>query len=84
MSKITRINLTVRYTNADGEFVTRTEKDITVLFNKTIISQDEVEHLINSGMYEYDERIIVVSTRQANNLIGISNDDFKESESWLN
>ena len=69
MNKITRIDLTVGCIDSDGKLVDGTERDITVLFNKTVISQDEVEYLINAGMYEYDERIVVITPTQADNLI---------------
>lgn len=68
MKNITRIDFTVGCANSDGKVVNGTERDISVLFNETVISTEEVNELIESGMYEYDDRIIVVSKRQADSL----------------
>ena len=68
MKNVMRIDFTTRIGNSDGKPVMGTERDVTILFNKTVISGDEVEELIDSGMYEYDSRIIVTTPVQADNL----------------
>ena len=68
MKNVMRIDFTTRIANSDGKPVMGTERDVTILFNKTVITEDEVNELINSGMYEYDSRIIVATPVQADNL----------------
>lgn len=63
-----RIDFEVGCTTSDGKLVNGTEKKVCVLFNKTIISVDEVNKLISSGMYEFDNRIVVTTPTQADNL----------------
>lgn len=68
MRNVKRIDFETGMTNSDGEFIRGTERDVTILFNQTVITGDEVRELIESGMYEYDNRIIVTTPTQANNL----------------
>ena len=65
-----RIDFTTGIANSDGKLVKGTERNVTVIFNKTVITVDEVNELIESGMYEYDSRIIVTTPIQADNLKG--------------
>jgi hypothetical protein len=68
MKNVMRIDFETCIANSDGEPVKGTERNVTILFNKTVITDDEVKGLIDSGMYEYDNRIIVTTPRQADNL----------------
>ena len=68
MKNVMRIDFETCIANSDGEPVRGTERDVTVLFNRTVIADDEVQELINNGMYEYDNRIIVTTPTQADNL----------------
>ena len=68
MNNVMRIDFKTGCSNSDGEFVSGTERDATILFNKTVITSNEVEELIHSGMYEYDNRIVVTTSIQADNL----------------
>lgn len=68
MKNVMRIDFSTRICNSDGEPVEGTGRDVTILFNKTVITGDEMEELIDSGMYEYDNRIIVTTPRRADNL----------------
>ena len=70
MKNIKRIDFKVGCFNSDGEIVEGTEMDVCVLYNNTIITEDEVKELICSGMYEYDNRIVVTTPTQADNLKG--------------
>lgn len=63
-----RIDFETGCANSDGELVKGTERDVSILYNKTVITHDEVEELIRSDMYEYDSRIIVTTPTQADNL----------------
>lgn len=68
MKNVMRIDFETGIANSDGELVKGTERNVTILFNKTVITGDEVRELIDSGMYEYDSRIIVTTPVQADNL----------------
>lgn len=70
MNNVMRIDFTTGIANSDGKLVKGTERNVTVIFNKTVITVDEVNELIESGMYEYDSRIIVTTPIQADNLKG--------------
>ena len=68
MNNVKRIDFETGCANSDGELVKGTERNVTVLFNQSVITSDEVRDLIHSGMYEYDYRIIVTTPVQADNL----------------
>lgn len=70
MNNVMRIDFEVGCANSNGEIVKGTERGVTVLFNKTVITGDEVRELINSEMYEYDSRVVVTTPTQADNLKG--------------
>ena len=67
---IMRIDFEIGCANSDGEFVEGTKESVCVLYNKSVITYDEVCELIYSGEYEYDNRIVVTTTTRANNLRG--------------
>ena len=68
MNNVKRIDFVIGCANSDGEIVKGTERNATVLFNQTVITSDETQELIRSGMYEYDSRVIVTTPIQADNL----------------
>lgn len=68
MKNVMRIDFEIGCSNSDGQFVRGTEREVTVLWNKTVIANEEVKELIRSGMYEFDNRIIVTTPTQADNL----------------
>ena len=70
MKNVMRIDFEVGCANSDGEIVRGTERDVCVLYNKTVITYEEVCELINSGEYELDGRIVVTTPTQADNLRG--------------
>lgn len=41
-----------------------TDIDYVAMFNKLVISDKEVSKLINSGMVEYDDRVVVMYKKQ--------------------
>ena len=71
MENIMRVDFISGCCNSDGELVKGTERPVCILYNKTVISTEEVHKLIENSMYKYDERIIVTTTKQADNLRGI-------------
>ena len=68
MKNVMRIDFKTGIANSDGKLVEGTERDVCVLYNKTVITDDEVRKLIDSDMYEYDNRVIVTTPIQADNL----------------
>lgn len=68
MKNVMRIDFVTGCADSDGNLVKGTERPVTILFNKTVITADEVRELINSDMYEYDSRIVVTTPTQADNL----------------
>lgn len=68
MKNVMRIDFSTSICDSDDKPVSGTGRDVSILWNKTVISTDEVYELINNGMYEYDNRIIVTTPIQANNL----------------
>ena len=68
MKNVMRIDFKTGIANSDGKLVEGTERSVCVLYNRTVITYDEVRELIDSGMYEYDNRIIVTTPTQADNL----------------
>lgn len=75
MKNVMRIDFETGIANSDGKLVSGTERDVTILFNKTVITGEEVQELINNGMYEYDSRIIITTPTQADNLKNIRRSD---------
>ena len=53
--------------NSDGEKIMKTGS-MAVIFNINIINEEEVNKLIDSGKAKYDERVILVTQKQAKNL----------------
>ena len=68
MKNVMRLDFSISICNSDGDPVKGTGRDVSILWNETVISTDEVYELINNGMYEYDNRVIVTTPTQANNL----------------
>lgn len=71
MENVMRFDFKTCCTNSYGKFIKDTERDVAVIFNKTVITSEEVRELINSGMYEYDNRIVVTTPTRADNLRSI-------------
>ncbi len=74
-SHVMRIEFETGCANSDGEIIKGTERDVCILYNETVITEDEVIALIHSREYEYDNRVIVTTPIQADNL-----KDKKENE----
>ena len=68
MKNVMRIDFETGCANSDGEIVKGTERNVTILFNRTVITSDEVQELILTGIYEYDSRVIVTTPTRADNL----------------
>ena len=71
---IMRIDFEEGYTNSNGDFIDGMTEKITILYNKRVISYEEVCELIDSGDYKYDNRIVVTTSTRADNLRGAKED----------
>lgn len=70
-----RADFQVGLGDSDGNVIEGTWKHVCVLWNRTIISDEEVYELINSGRYDRDDRVIATSPKQADNFRGKINDN---------
>ena len=67
---IKRIDFVQGTATSDGKIINGTEVEMSILFNQTVISAEEVRKLIETEMHEYDQRVICVTKVQADNLKG--------------
>lgn len=63
-SNLKVIKFTSYCCTSDGIPVENTGRDVCVLFNKTQIDEKEVSKLIDNGMYEYDDRVVILNSNQ--------------------
>jgi hypothetical protein len=68
MKNVMRLDFSTKICNSDGDLIEGTGRYVSILWNETVISTDEVYELINNDMYEYDSRVIVTTPTRANNL----------------
>lgn len=68
MKNVMRLDFSTSICNSDGDPIEGTGRDVSILWNETVISTDEVYELINNDVYEYDSRIVVTTPTRANNL----------------
>lgn len=56
---------TILYTcNSDGEPIEGTERPVWVLYNKTQISEEEIEELFENDGWDCDSRLVEISPAQ--------------------
>lgn len=71
MDNIRRIDFETFTCNSDGKPIEGTGMAHSIIFNVDVISGEEVNELINTGMWEYDPRIVITTPRRADALKGI-------------
>ena len=49
---------------SDGKMVKGTEREVTVLYNRTQITMKEIDEAFKNGTWEFDERLIQVTHKQ--------------------
>lgn len=69
MDNIKRVDFTTHYCNSDGEPIMKAD-DISVIYNTDVISEEEVDKLIDTGKYQYDSRVVVTTQERADNMKG--------------
>lgn len=67
MNNVMRKEFIIGELSSDGKPIESTERTYCVLFNKTRISEKEVEELIRTKNYN-DKRIVVTTPEKADNL----------------
>ena len=72
MNNISRIDFYTGIFNCSGELISGTKDLVTVLFNPNVISAAKAQSLIRNGRYLKDDRLIVVTPKQADNLLRVS------------
>ena len=66
---LARVDYEVGMADSDGKPIPDSpRKTVSVIYNKNVISADELARLMESGMYEYDNRVICMSPEQADNM----------------
>ena len=82
---IKRIDFTTRMCDSDDEPINGTEEERVIIYNGDIITQEDLDELIKSGWYAYDDRVIVITKIQADYLFGnpVSEDISKELKDTL-
>lgn len=78
MVNLKRIDYGTHMSNSDGNPIPGTYREHTVLFNSTRISYGEVVELINSDTVEYDNRVILTTPAQADNMTSIKEENNEE------
>ena len=68
MNNVKRIDFNYCLADSDGNPIEDTGTSVSVLFNVTVISVEEVQELINSGEYEFDSRLVITTPSRADNL----------------
>ena len=63
-SNLRIITFTTRMADSDGEPIPGTERERNLIFNRTQITEDEVNQLINDDAWELDDRIVSVHSSQ--------------------
>ena len=63
-SNLRIITFITRMADSDGEPIPGTERERNLIFNRTQITEDEVQQLINDDAWELDDRIVSVCSSQ--------------------
>lgn len=75
MENVRRADFQVGLADSHGKPIEDTLRKVVIMWNRVTISDEEALELINSGRYEYDERVVVMTPKQADNLGGKINDN---------
>ncbi len=65
VNQLKRMDFVDAYMTSDGTPVAGTERELTCLFNSSVVSPEKVKRIVESGQVDYDKRVIVVSTEKA-------------------
>lgn len=58
------VSLVVGKCTSDGKMVKGTEREVTVLYNRTQITMKEIDEAFKNDTWEFDERLIQVTRKQ--------------------
>lgn len=68
MNRIRRKDLVMHFVDSEGERIDGTEEEVTIIYNSDVITEKEVDQLIKEDRFKYDDRVIVTTRKQADNL----------------
>lgn len=71
-SSIMSVDILTACENSDGEIVKGTEERKTILYNNGVISDEELDRILENDTFMSDERIIVTTPARAENVSTIS------------
>ena len=66
---IRKIEFQTRMCDSCGETISGTEQNVVILYNDKSIGEDTVCKLIQSGQYQFDDRVVIVNSAQAGYLL---------------
>lgn len=58
------VSIVVGKCTSDGKIVKGTEREVTVLYNRTQITMKEIDEAFKNDTWEFDERLIQVTRKQ--------------------
>ena len=58
------VSIVVGKCTSDGKMVKGTEREVTVLYNRTQITMKEIDEAFKNDTWEFDERLIQVTRKQ--------------------
>lgn len=68
LNNLKRIDFILEYCTSDDEPIEGLGRPVTIIYNQTVISTEEVQELISTGKFEFSSRIIVTTPECADNL----------------
>lgn len=68
LNNLKRIDFIQEFCTSDGKPIEGLVRPVTIIYNQTVISAEEVRELISTGKYEFSSRIVVTAPECADNL----------------
>lgn len=68
LNNLKRIDFILECCTSDSKPIEGLDRPITVIYNQTVISTEEVQELISTGEYEFSSRVVVTTPECADNL----------------
>lgn len=68
MNRIRRKDVVMCLADSEGERIAGTEEEVSIIYNNEVITEKEVDYLIQNDMFKYDERVIATTRKQADYL----------------
>ena len=68
LNNLKRIDFIQEFCTSDGKPIEGLVRPVTIIYNQTVISAEEVRELISTGKYEFSSRIVVTTPECADSL----------------